>query len=232
MQSGSGLVFCPVVSGPDRAATAGRGEDAEKSEASARTMIFLTAPILLLTAGGPGEGHPGGRWHRWRATRPGLTGGADLISPAPAPRVLRPAPGAERLADVVAALGEDGSATLGPRLALMHVMPVIFLSFRPALKADQPLPAHRTPAPARHPLRPVPLRRAVPARHRPARRRPGPPARHPYHRRRRPAARLRRRLGRLRRRGQPPHPERRQSMSSPAASQQPAGPQARRAVIL
>ena len=74
---------------------------------------------------------------------------------------------------------------------------------RPARPADQRLPARRTPAPARHPLRPGPLRRAVPARHRPARRRPGPHARHPHHRRRRLAARLRRRLGRLRRRRQP-----------------------------
>jgi hypothetical protein len=48
------------------------------------------------------------------------------------------------------------------------------------------------------------FRRAIPARHRPARRHPRPDARNPHHRRGHLAARRRRRLGRLRRRHQPP----------------------------
>src|SRR5262249_19201796 len=57
---GSGLAICPVVPGPDRASTAGRGEYAEKFETSARPRNFLTAPNSSTAARGPGEGDPGG----------------------------------------------------------------------------------------------------------------------------------------------------------------------------
>jgi len=101
----SGLVFCPVVSGLERAATAGRGEYAEKFEASARTMIFLTTPILLLTDGGK----PGGRHTDCASRGRGLRG--ELTSSA------------RRLLQAISDLLQDRSALADvphSRLAVRH----------------------------------------------------------------------------------------------------------------
>ncbi|WP_202919326.1 group II intron maturase-specific domain-containing protein [Saccharothrix deserti] len=62
-----------------------------------------------------------------------------------------------------------------------------FVGCSPAAGQDahQRLPSERATPPARHPLRPVPLHRAVPARHRSARPSARQDARHPHQRRRR-----------------------------------------------
>jgi hypothetical protein len=105
-----------------------------------------------------------------------------------------PAPRAARLPGPAARRDPPGSRSHRRSARLALAVPR-----RPARPPHQRRPHDRTPAPARHPLWPGPLRRPVPARHRPARRGLGPPARHPHHRRRRLATSLRRGLGRLRR---------------------------------